>query len=396
MLESIASTKQLARSRDDSVYRYYAGYPTEFVSSLLDDLGVRTGETVLDPWNGAGTTTEVCAFRGINSIGIDANPFMRTVAAVRSMFPASIAEPLVGLEAWLRRVKFGQEPAPAYRAAAQLLRRAEDANAISRDDDVACFIFGSVTRAMYKSSRSSNPTWYSKKTSDDVLTSEWDLAQGVLTELDRLAKWAAGRQISATGHKPPLLFTGEASSVWIGRRVDHIISSPPYLTRIDYVQKTLPELKFLEARYHLDIQALRRTMLGTVLTEKHVPKLAPGVSETATSALRAIKRHSSKASKSYYSSFFAAYFARLLATLTHLEPHLTAEGSVTLVTQGSYYKEVHIDLPLIVAELMGSLGFKEDAKRSFKATTHMAAVNTRTFASKQDAPEEVVSTFRRH
>jgi hypothetical protein len=150
----------------------------------------------------------------------------------------------------------------------------------------------------------------------------------------------------------------------------------------------------LNELYHLDIKSLRTSMLGTVLTDNAKTRLAKGISETARKTLGKIERHSSKASSTYYARFFSGYFNGLWETLTHVLSHLTEGGTVTLVTQGSYYKEIYVDLPQIVREMMAAKGFAERSLKSFRAKSHMALINSRTFASKQAAPDEVVSIFR--
>ena len=65
----IPSPKQPAGTLPaDDWYGYYAGYPDAFVRGVLAVLPDEIG-TVLDPWNGAGTTTAVATRHGISSVG---------------------------------------------------------------------------------------------------------------------------------------------------------------------------------------------------------------------------------------------------------------------------------------------------------------------------------------
>ena len=66
-------------------YRYYAGYTEEFVASLIGHLGIRRNSWVLDPWNGAGTTTAVAHRLGYKSIGLDVNPALVLIGKARSL-----------------------------------------------------------------------------------------------------------------------------------------------------------------------------------------------------------------------------------------------------------------------------------------------------------------------
>ena len=66
-------------------YPYYAGYAQGFVSDVLDLLKITPGQTVLDPWNGSGTTTQVAMQKGIQAYGYDINPVMVTVANAKAL-----------------------------------------------------------------------------------------------------------------------------------------------------------------------------------------------------------------------------------------------------------------------------------------------------------------------
>ncbi len=54
--------------------KYKEGFSADLVNTLLDDMGAKPGDTVMDPFMGSGTTALVCQMRGINSIGYDIMP----------------------------------------------------------------------------------------------------------------------------------------------------------------------------------------------------------------------------------------------------------------------------------------------------------------------------------
>lgn len=64
-----------------SWYRYYAGYSRAFVTDTIDHLGLTKGSTILDPWNGSGTTTAVAAEAGYEVVGFDAESSARSGGA---------------------------------------------------------------------------------------------------------------------------------------------------------------------------------------------------------------------------------------------------------------------------------------------------------------------------
>ncbi len=58
----------------DGWLKYKEGFSSELVNSLLDEMEVKPGEWIMDPFMGSGTTALVCRTRGINSIGFDILP----------------------------------------------------------------------------------------------------------------------------------------------------------------------------------------------------------------------------------------------------------------------------------------------------------------------------------
>jgi len=58
----------------NSWYTFYPGFSNEFASWILTTMTDARHETLLDPWNGSGTTTAAAARRGMHAVGIDLNP----------------------------------------------------------------------------------------------------------------------------------------------------------------------------------------------------------------------------------------------------------------------------------------------------------------------------------
>ena len=61
------------------------GMRRDSFSDVLELLKIMPGQTVLDPWNGSGTTTQVAMQKGIQAYGYDINPVMVTVANAKAL-----------------------------------------------------------------------------------------------------------------------------------------------------------------------------------------------------------------------------------------------------------------------------------------------------------------------
>jgi hypothetical protein len=56
-------------------YRFVLSYPAHLVREYLADFGLKSGDTVLDPFCGTGTTVVEAKLQGIQSVGLEANRF---------------------------------------------------------------------------------------------------------------------------------------------------------------------------------------------------------------------------------------------------------------------------------------------------------------------------------
>jgi hypothetical protein len=82
--DSDLASPKLSTSANETThwYRYYAGYADAFVADVVGRLPESTG-VLLDPWNGAGTSTSVAAAHGIDAQGFDINPAAVVISKAR-------------------------------------------------------------------------------------------------------------------------------------------------------------------------------------------------------------------------------------------------------------------------------------------------------------------------
>ena len=71
----VGRTRQATRYSVHGLHEYKGKFNPQVVKSLLNVLGVRTGDCVLDPFCGSGTTLVECAHAKVLGVGIDINPF---------------------------------------------------------------------------------------------------------------------------------------------------------------------------------------------------------------------------------------------------------------------------------------------------------------------------------
>lgn len=64
-------------------YRFVLSYPPHLVRRYLDEFGLKSGDTVLDPFCGTGTTLVEAKKLGIGGVGLEVNPFAHFASTVK-------------------------------------------------------------------------------------------------------------------------------------------------------------------------------------------------------------------------------------------------------------------------------------------------------------------------
>jgi DNA modification methylase len=372
-----------------AVYPYYAGFSSGFVGDVLRELDLAHGATILDPWNGSGTTTDVAARHGYVSVGYDINPAATVIASARLATDADVAE----ATAILRRPRKskGESAAPLSdllrrwlgpRSVATLRELEQD---VIGAHEVAPLEAGPVTRLsparalhqvalfntlrkILREERTTNPTW----TRLEARSRRIGVPPGRVSRIfDECASALLAR---IPTHRPfglnPRPEIRVASSLGLplhGGSVSAVITSPPYCTRIDYAIATLPELALLGYDNEA-IRGLRDSMIGTPTVADNDPIESSAWGVTCVELLRRISGHPSKDSRTYYYKIYRSYFDRMSQSLYELDRVLLPGGSAVIVVQDSYYKDVHIDLQSIFHEMTSGMGWSLKRRVDFNAS----------------------------
>lgn len=83
--------KQLLHNDDiHNWYRFVLSFPDHLVAEMLQRFNAGRGNVILDPFCGTGTTLVECKRRGIDSIGIEANPACILASRVKTMWDVDV------------------------------------------------------------------------------------------------------------------------------------------------------------------------------------------------------------------------------------------------------------------------------------------------------------------
>lgn len=390
-------------------FPYYAGYSSGFVHDVLETIGIHNGDTILDPWNGSGTTTTTAYRMGANAIGCDINPVM-VVAAKSALLDPGTAPSIVPLSeeiihaASLLQYSLHNDPlctwyAPSSASQLRLLHRAiwkvlvdpvASPTSLARDISGLSTLAAFFITALFRTTRhflspfvGSNPTWIRtpkslstriRPSKDALLTHFRSEVQSMATTLTLACKSGLKEPRHATG--PTIAVESSTSLSFKSQSVKAVVSSPPYLTRIDYAVATKPELAVLGMSLSDDFDVLRKSMIGAPTVRRRA--LATNtLGETCQTFLDSVEKHSSKGSHNYYHKLFVQYFSDMALSLTEIARLLVSGGTCVLVVQDSYYKELHADLARFVTEISQISGLTLYDRHDFEWNRNMVRVNSR-------------------
>ncbi|RYE02291.1 MAG: hypothetical protein EOP50_00425 [Sphingobacteriales bacterium] len=400
--ESLKSAKRGSKERTGvhAWHTYYAGFSEDFVESALSYLNCTPGMTVLDPWGGSGTTSLVASKNGILSISVDINPAISALSASKSFEVLKHRDDLSSFFAEVRSSSFSNKVAgdsafdielelralvdSAARSFPKLSEKYKkvvlnylraDAGDVPLSYPLAAFLQVAAFRLGRKSQRSeslSNPTWTKhRKAVDrdfDTLGDFEEIGRSMLSDLEAAYRERRGAQ--------SIHLVGDSRRLPIATGIiDVIITSPPYLTRIDYAVSAAPELSLMNP-----VESLREIRLDTMGSP--VIRRLPVVQKSSWGDkcnlfLNDVAAHESKAARSYYLKHMLQYFDDMEKSLSEIRRVLRRGGRALVVVQGSYFKEILCPLGDLYVEMARGVGLKAEIVFNDRVSWHMANLNKR-------------------
>jgi hypothetical protein len=406
-------------SADSGWFDYYAGYADDFVAQMVGALADR-GAPMLDPWNGAGTTTSVAAAHGMHAIGFDINPAAVLVAKAK-LLQSDVADSVMPLceeviaaardhghvaasdddllRTWLRPTS-ANRIRRMERTIAHLLippgaGRLLSSPSLDRTSSLAAVLLLALFRAVRTTLapfQTTNPTWFRIRVKPE---------DRIGVQLDRFESSfrAAAAALAQAASRNTFPTRGLASSAGLGSStslpleagtIAAAVTSPPYCTRIDYAVATAPELATLGISRQ-EFGKLRAEMIGTPTLQPEDERSIP--SDKLEDLTTTIRKHPSYAAEKYYLPFCRQYFNGMHASLAELDRVVRDSSPVVMVVQDSFFKDVRVDTPGILAEMAKSFGWREIASHEFSVHTRAAMHPHRRAHREQYTATETIAIF---
>jgi len=390
-------------------YDYYAGYSAQFVCETISNSKLPIGASIMDPWNGSGTTSQIAEEMGYIAYGYDLNPVMIIVAKARRLdhsikdsllsvskdilkkarrYKKSVGDAFDPLETWFNRDtvnRFRNIERGIQQLLINEISGREYLKEINPDkiSSLSAFYYVALFRTLrnfLNQYRCTNPTWIKVPRNADnkaeVLIDEiYIFFQKTVIDMTNVLNDNKDQYKFNTNPTGVLKVACSTSIPLPEKEIDMVISSPPYCTRIDYAVSTLPELALMGYSITSDVQKIRSEMIGTTTIGKSILRIEKDWGSTCGEFLDQVRNHQSKASESYYFKNYLQYFDGIHRSLKEIDRTLKDKGKCVLVIQDSYYKDIHIDLVNMYREMGNSLSWILEDKQDFPNKNSMSSIN---------------------
>jgi hypothetical protein len=385
-----------AQTGRDRWFPYYAGFSSEFANQLIASSSLAKGSALMDPWNGSGTTTSFAALNGYRAVGFDLNPVMAVVAKARLLPQCEIVSvaPLLADILTIRRIELA-----IYKLLVSAERGGGALDSVGELSSLAAFFYVALFRAvrsLLHRFKGSNPTWITRPRS---LACRIRPAVSIISE--RFSDYATrmalttlatpAREESRTIGSIIRVASSEKLPVFPGT-IDFVLSSPPYCTRIDYGVATLPELAVMGFEVDKRLGEFRAGLIGTPTIHPDTPEPSTSWGNTCVKLLKRIHDHRSKAASAYYYKTYIQYFAAMAQSFSELSRCLKLRATCVLVVQDSYFKDLHIDLAVVFAEMARSASLELCRQVDFPISRTFGSINSssRSYRDIASATESVL------
>ncbi|MFW9990570.1 MAG: hypothetical protein ACFFD4_00795 [Candidatus Odinarchaeota archaeon] len=411
-------------------YTIVAGFSGDFIRQNLERHGIQKDEALLDPFMGTGTAALTGMFSKLQVYGIDANPFTHFVANVKTDFDIDSSQvkdhyrnlkkritnrlettgsfswkkiPTTDIKdhlkaIWKNRADNGfdgsdlatEPPAMPHlkrwlspRVLAKVLTLKSLLNSFFTDNTVPLQVqdffklaFASVLLPVSNVKRAGPKISYRRKGKERILCIDAPVYRFFTEKLEKMISDLDYFSRFIGLHRPELHFgsSTEASKI-IGREVDIVLSSPPYLNEVDYLDNTRLELYFLDfIKNDKDLRVLKEFQIRgnskyLFSSNRDYPDNLPGMAvfEYILEVCREIEKVWEKKNYGWdHPRLVAEYFVDMSKHLGGVQEILKEGGKYVFIVGDSALDGVHVPTDRILAEIALETGFSRAGVQPFR------------------------------
>lgn len=370
-------------------YRTVLGYSEDLVSRLLEELPFDLRTNIVDPFCGSGTTLVECMKRGIDCVGIDANPasfFISQVKTnwslrgdrlselcneIRELYPRALRNTssrrrdptYVYLESSGMIERGWISPLPLHKA---LTIKSCIQNLKTTKKYRNALMLALIAEVTYGASNVRfGPELYCGESKDDhdVLLGFCKRVQQMASDLDRVTGIDSGiaEVFLGDSRECSRVLDGVCKGSFAG-----VISSPPYPTEHDYTRNARLELVFLEEVSDREsLRRIKKRMIRShtkgIYKQDSDAKLVEA-NDSVQSIVRTLKRkvrYKNHGFARLYPKVVEEYFGGMKQHLMSIKPVLSpASRCAYILGDQSSYLRVHIPTAEVLSSVAAEVGFK--------------------------------------
>ncbi len=389
--------KDSLRSPVHKWFTYPAGFSYKAVTHSIERHNIKPGMVIYDPFMGSGTTNVTAKSLGIDSIGVEAHPFVYKIAKAKLEWNVNKLEALLFIDKVNQCFKstnsqitssvgfqidkcFPELILKCYPE--ETLIELHTLKSLYQNEDLAQptkeFFYVVITALLRKISSAATGWPYIapkkvKTTSAEknVLIEFSKLSYAMLEDLEKIK---ISSVVGYENSKHLILNSDSRNTVGViqNESIDHVFTSPPYLNNFDYSDRTRLELYFWgEANNWGEISHNIRTKLITSATtqilrgdtekytltddfRKDCPKLASFI-QTSSNTLGELRKV--KGGKKSYDLMVIGYFNDMHKIVRDVFRVLKSNSQALFVLGDSAPYGVHIPTDKLIGEIGLGVGF---------------------------------------
>ncbi len=373
-------------------FTYPAGYSYKLVEEKIKEHNLGENSWIIDPFVGSGTTAMAAKLAGVNSIGIEAHPFVYQIAKTKTFWEFDLKKLRVDIKSLTDKIVSAKSsdwekinlngkpellfkcyPTASLKQLYFILALIEQSK---YSVETKNFFRTGLTHALRTVSTAGTgwpyiaPTKYQgKKIARDVFSTYISRIEKMLSDIEHI------RTLKYPKTKTNIVLGDSRNLSDIkANSIDLLVTSPPYLNNFDYADRTRLEMYFFghaknwgeitkKVRDKLMIAATTQVSKGKFDKEylnqsikKTCPQLYTKLVETIDTLS---KRKLEKSGKKNYDYMVAGYFNDIFATLQQLARVMKKGSASVWVLGDSAPYGVHIPTEKYIGELALGVGFKK-------------------------------------
>ena len=252
------------------LFPYRGKFHPQMIKGLINIMGLKPGNTVLDPMIGSGTVMVEAALMGIRSIGIDASPFCRLMTQTKlDTLTMSLTRARKAFNNYKEVFDYFEKKAEKPGAETKSPNIKTTGNALSVMEEADQYITTQNRSSLTKQQKETSDTYnflllayldsvgYSERSQRKSPSEQFKaILERYIFVAEKIQNVLAGTEAELASSR---VFEADARDIPVEEStIDGIIFSPPYSFAIDYIENDSFHLNFLG----VEIGRLREKMIG--------------------------------------------------------------------------------------------------------------------------------------